>query len=85
MMKKTSLLCLTALLLLSCSQSNKPDAYGILDARGWQIASPQAGQIVQLEVEEGMQTLPGNKKRANSNRREMMPLVGSQIGGKRAE
>ena len=60
MMKKTSLLCLTALFLLSCGHASKPDAYGILDARGWQIASPQAGQIVQLEVEEGMTVKKGS-------------------------
>ena len=60
MTRKPILISLAALLILSCGRNQKPDAYGILDAHGWQIASPQAGQIVQLEVEEGMTVKKGS-------------------------
>lgn len=60
MTRKFIIPCLAALLFLSCARNQKPDAYGILDAHGWQIASPQAGQIVQLEVEEGMTVKKGS-------------------------
>ena len=60
MMKKPIILCLSALLLLSCGNSNKPAAYGILDAHGWQIAASQPGQIVELNVEEGMTVEKGS-------------------------
>lgn len=60
MTRKNLTLCLAALMLLSCGRSGKPDAYGILDAHGWQIASSQAGQIVQLDVEEGMTVEKGS-------------------------
>ena len=60
MTKKPIILCLTALLLLSCGNSNKPAAYGILDAHGWQIAASQPGQIVELNVEEGMTVQKGS-------------------------
>ena len=60
MTKKPIILCLAALLLLSCGNSNKPAAYGILDAHGWQIAASQPGQIVELNVEEGMTVEKGS-------------------------
>lgn len=60
MMKKPVILCLVALFLLSCAHSGKPVAYGILDAHGWQIAASQPGQIVQLNVEEGMTVQKGS-------------------------
>lgn len=60
MTKKPIILCLTALLLLSCGNSGKPAAYGILDAHGWQIAASQPGQIVELNMEEGMTVQKGS-------------------------
>lgn len=60
MIRKILVLCLAALMLISCKFGSTPDAYGILDARGWQIASPQPGQIVLMDVEEGMTVKKGS-------------------------
>lgn len=54
------LLCLFSGLCLSCSDGDAPDAYGIIDAHSWMIASSEAGQIVSLAVEEGMAVPKGS-------------------------
>lgn len=60
MTRKLVSFCLISLLLISCGRGKAPAAYGILDAHGWQIASPQAGQIVRLDVQEGMTVKKGS-------------------------
>lgn len=49
------------LLLTACQSAGKPDAYGIVDARSWMIASPEAGQIAALDIAEGAQVAPGTR------------------------
>lgn len=47
---------LTGLCLLvpvSCQRNGSPDAYGIMEAQSWMIASPEAGQILTLDITEG--------------------------------
>ena len=48
-------------LLFSCSGKGTPDAYGIIDANGWMIASSQPGQIVEMNVAEGMTVEKGSE------------------------
>lgn len=47
------LLFLAALAAMSCSMGETPDAYGIIGADSWMIASPVEGQIVMAAIHEG--------------------------------
>lgn len=47
------LLFLAALAAVSCSMGETPDAYGIIGADSWMIASPVEGQIVMAAIHEG--------------------------------
>lgn len=40
---------------LSCSNNDKPLAYGIIDCNSWMVASAEGGQIVSLNIEEGQE------------------------------
>jgi len=56
MIRNASLTCLIGSLLLlaiACGRNGRPDAYGIVDAHSWMVASSEPGQIVDLRVEEG--------------------------------
>jgi len=46
-------------LLTACGRSARPDAYGIIDAHSWMVASSEAGQIVDLQAEEGCRLAQG--------------------------
>ncbi|MCR4860168.1 MAG: HlyD family efflux transporter periplasmic adaptor subunit [Bacteroidales bacterium] len=41
------------MLTASCARTAAPDAYGIVDAHSWMVASSESGQIVDLRAEEG--------------------------------
>lgn len=53
-----TLFCLI-LLCCACGRSGRPDAYGIIDAHSWMVAASEAGQIVDLQAEEGLRVTRG--------------------------
>lgn len=55
------LLPLVSAAIISCGGHGKPDAYGIIDAHGWMIASSEPGQIVSLNVFEGARVEKGSE------------------------
>ncbi len=59
-MKKISILMTPVMILLSCSRSDNSDAYGNFEAIEVVISSQAAGQIIYLNIEEGMKTNQGD-------------------------
>ena len=55
-----TLFCLI-LLCCACGRSGRPDAYGIIDAHSWMVAASEAGQIVDLQAEEGLRVARGTQ------------------------
>ena len=52
-MKRLFLFAATAILATSCGMGETPDAYGLIGANSWMIASPVEGQIVYVGIHEG--------------------------------
>jgi HlyD family secretion protein len=59
-MKKILILIIPGLFLISCSSSNKSDAYGNFEAVEVIISSQANGQIINLTIEEGMKINDGD-------------------------
>lgn len=59
-MKKTLLLIISGILLVSCEKNNRSDAYGNFEAIEVIISSQANGQIINLIIEEGMKIKSGD-------------------------
>jgi HlyD family secretion protein len=59
-MKKTLILIIAGIFLVSCNSNNKSDAYGNFEAIEVIVSSQANGQVLMLNIEEGMKVIQGD-------------------------